>query len=364
MKIVNVEYEHPAGRATTWGARVHFLEQIEDLAPEVLDGLRGEPLKRYLETGIAGLDLTTRDRLTRKTYRDISTFWRKLKDGQFLCEYYVNEESTYPSALRQQFIHPACAKAVDREWTRARSEGLVSDIDFMFTTKYRFYPSCPYMTSLWEGLEDWAHRFNLIEKEGGRRWCLESAYYTLDAWAREPEHYKEMGLSALGTSESSPYLKPIDPPDGFDEWQPDWEERDVYLKNFEDEIKEDLKGIRLFKNHRRARRVVKLLLEEADEYCDRVERHYRENGWEKIRSRPEIVKHIKWTVGFQVQGKSFNEIGESEDVAAKNVKKEVEKILDLIGLSRRPNAGLRGRRPGQKDSPSAKITRRLGRQRL
>lgn len=82
-------------------------------------------------------------------------------------------------------------------------------------------------------------------------------------------------------------------------------------------------------------------------YQDRVESFYDEKGLEKIK-RQELIKHIGWTVDFQVSQMRFREIASNSGLQPQAVSKEVKFILKLIELKQRSAPA--GRPSGSKDS--------------
>ncbi|MDX6443002.1 MAG: hypothetical protein QOH71_76 [Blastocatellia bacterium] len=357
MRLVNCEYEHPEGRTTAWGARVHFLELIEDLVPQAVDDLAGEPLERFHESGIGQLELTTKDILTRRVHRNIGTFWRSIQTTRCTCDYYPTDENS--SILREEFLHATCQAGTRKTWEDLRSAGIVDEIDFMFESKYEHYPPCPQVVELRGALDRWAARYNL-NASVGKSWCLKAAFYTLDEWERSTENYKQIGFSTFGISDRSPYLKNIQEPPGLQEWDPEYEEREAYIGRVIKTTKVDAPAIRILENPKILRQLLANVRTEAHKYCDAVEGHYRQNGWEKIRNLESILKHLEWTVRFQVRKETLSAIANTANVTVPSVKKEVERILCLIGLEKRPDSRP-GRPRGRRDSPSSLVMRQLGR---
>jgi hypothetical protein len=194
----------------------------------------------------------------------------------------------------------------------------------------------------------------------GKNWCLKSAFYSFDDWTRSASSFKDRGLSTFGTSEHSPYLKSIEHPPGLWEWEPEYEERTAYIESQIERVRKGSDEIGLLQNARILKKFLSIVEAEAEEYCDDVERHYRSHGWQKIRDRKEIRKHLSWAVRFQVKKETLSSIAHSEGVSVPGVKKQVEQTLELIGIQKRKDSRP-GRRLGQKDSSAARVLRRLGR---
>jgi hypothetical protein len=358
MKLVNAEYEHPEGRLTTWGARVHFLELIEELAPHVLDDLATEPFQLFERTGIGKLELLGKEIFSKRHYRDIGTFWRSIESGRCNCDYYVDFSRDGLIGLREEFLHEDCQIQTEANWDSLKDAGTVRKFDRILITKYEHYPKCPIFVRLHESLHAWKKRHGLMEMSG-KSWCLESAFYSLDHWARSARSFKEIGLSTFGTSEHSPYLKSIDHPRGLWEWQPEYEERSAYIESQLKRVREDIEAGSLLENPRILRKYLSIVQIAAEEYCDEVEKHYRAAGWEKIRDRKEIRKHLSWAVRFQVNKETFSSIAKSEEVSVPAVKKAIEHVLELIGIQKREDSK-RGRVLGQGESVRSKTLRQLG----
>ena len=85
------------------------------------------------------------------------------------------------------------------------------------------------------------------------------------------------------------------------------------------------------------------------DYQDHVRRFYKALGYKPV-NRQELLKHIEWTVAFQVSSESFINIASSAAVERQAVSKAVKSVLGLIGLTQRLTKG--GRPLGSKDSGS------------
>ncbi|HUS11429.1 MAG TPA: hypothetical protein VMZ30_13260 [Pyrinomonadaceae bacterium] len=239
------------------------------------------------------------------------------------------------------------------------SEGVVEDFYFMMEPSFQHFLPCPNMVQLWKSLNDWARKHNLIPT-GNTNWCLKSAFHTLDCWARTSSTYDMVGLLYHDAYEALPRLEPLKVPDGFDEWQPDFEEREDYLRNFLTKFRAEMNDVDAFRDRKLAAQFINLARNRAEEYCDRLAQHYRSNGWKKVRDKKKFSEHLNWAVKFQVAGDSFTSIAEANDVSVPTVKKEVEKVLNMIALVRRTDVH-RGPRAGRRQSIRAGILRSLAR---
>lgn len=352
-------YEHPDGKLSVELDRLKFLEAIEDYAADALQKLSEEPLARYLETGIPDLDLTrqVRDRYFGKfEYRDIGTFWHNLESRNRLCVYYVDEGD----ALNERYIHESCANRNRTEEQRLISEGIISEFDFLFETTYQHYLPCPQMKAFWNSLIAWAQTHNLVEKNGTKKWCLESAFNTLDWWVRYPQDRARTMLDGSGVKEHPPILEPPEQPEGLDRWRFDWEDEEVYIKRVMEEARRMIKDNLAFENPRLRNGYLALYREEAEKYCSQVRNYLKANNWQHPRERPKVLKHLRWAVLCQVNNKSYYSIEKADGICRSTVKREVEELIDRIGLVKNPLLSPQRRR-ASKDSPSVKVTRNLGR---
>ena len=90
------------------------------------------------------------------------------------------------------------------------------------------------------------------------------------------------------------------------------------------------------------------------DYQDRINQFYKALGYKPV-NRQELLKHIEWTVAFQVSGEKFTDIASSANVKPQAISKAVNSVLKLIGLNRKP---VRSGRPlGSKDSRYRRIAR-------
>jgi hypothetical protein len=352
IKLGSQYFEHPKGRLSTELEREGFLSNVERLAPNVLEGLAGEPYRRYLETGIGDLDLTKQTRFRRKnySYRDIQPFWSRLENQWYTCDYFT----TVGAASDQRFIHNSCAAKCRRALYKAVASGKASEYDFLFETSYEHYPPCPKMLAMWRSLVAWAKykEHNLVEKEGYKKWLLETAFHTLDWWATHPQDPKTSFSLGFSYRERSPYIESLEPPPCLEVWRAEWEDEKDYIRRMR------VKAARLinsypeaFENTKLSSAYRKAFGDEVDKYCRDVKKHFKSKGWRQVRDKPERLKHIEWAVEFQVVGKKFTEISKTNKVDTSTVQREVENILNSIGLEKR--RGLRGRPRGSKDSPES-----------
>lgn len=366
MKPTEAEYEHPSNQFTVESIRNHFISAINDKCNEALYELKRKCLIKFLKTGIHKIPSRIEKSKQEWNSNLMLQFWEYYKEGWIVCQFDVihdisseslDEKTVVSVSSSQHFLHSVCKK-----WAKKLSNHYYvkypehRKLYVMDIVKY--YPPCPWMYIFWKSIVYWAEKFNLVESDEQDRWLFESAVYTIDYWSKNPKNIKEVGLL-----ESSPfhkqYLETIEPPFGLPKWKPQYKKRKVYLEEAKKIIKEDLNKIELFKkNQRRLSLTASQIGNEAEIYCDEVEKHFRSNGWKKVPVKKEFEKHLEWTIRFQIKEESYSSIAREYGVYASSVKKEVEEILRVVGLERRSLN--RGRKKGQKTSETAKILKSLG----
>lgn len=366
MKLAEIEYEHPSNQFTVDTIRSRFISAINDECWVVLDQLKKDCLIKFLKTGIHKIPKRIEKSKQEWNSNLMLQFWENYKERWIVCQFDIiqnisseEQEETIAVSLitTQHFLHSVCEK-----WAKKLSNHYYSKypehrkLYVMDIVKY--YPPCPWMYDFWKSIVYWAEQFNLVESDEQDKWLFESAVYTIDYWSKNPKNINDIGLL-----ESSPYhkqnLKTLEPPFGLPEWEAQYKERKIYLEEAKNFITEELNKIEFFKeNQKRLGLTVRQIFNEAEIYCDKVEKHFRSNGWKKVTVKKEFEKHLEWAIRFQVKEESYSSIAREYGVYASSVKKEVEEILGIIGLKRR---GLkRGRKKGQTTSETSKILKSLG----
>lgn len=200
-------------------------------------------------------------------------------------------------------------------------------------------------------LLEWSKRWNLTAD-----WCLFFALKTLNSW-----HGKRPALQALDWRYllfglDDPKAEPS-PPEGFPAWNVFEDSRSMYRRRVFALAKNALNADHILKHIEASQRAgfVNKLKPVLDEYQERVAAFYRTQKYPQI-NRREVMKHIEWTVDFQVGGHSFKEIA-GRDVAEQAVNKAGQAILKLINLDKRPSRAA-GRPLGSQDRGHRHIVRR------
>ena len=210
-------------------------------------------------------------------------------------------------------------------------------------------------------VEAWGQTWNLTAL-----WCLNTALASLHFWTIASNKPKPLYFQHPGGGGVVPARPPV--PAGLKEYVPHCMFKEDYLENVR------LSAKRAFQEAIRANSLLSLgkpnkaghfidsVLDAAEEYCREVEERYVACNWSRClqNERRNLAEHLGWLVRFQVCGHSFNQIAESENIEQSSVSRAVRELLDDLPLDKRPNSGP-GRRLGQKESPQAKIRRKLGR---
>lgn len=200
-------------------------------------------------------------------------------------------------------------------------------------------------------LFDWSKHWNLDAD-----WLIFRALKTLNSWSKHRVFRDNLQWASLlygvDDSENEPQ-----PPKGFPAWNVFDDSAKVYrLKVFKEASKPIIQDAILSQIKASDRRgFICKLNPVIKDYQDRVSQFYKALGYKPI-NRQELLKHIEWTVAFQVSRQSFINIASSADVERQAVSKAVKSVLRLIGLTQRKTKG--GRPLGAKDSGFRHIVRR------
>jgi len=212
------------------------------------------------------------------------------------------------------------------------------------------YDADKHFSAFLRSIFDWTKRWN-IEAE----WCLFRALKTLNSWSRYKPLLDDLqwslSLSGLDNPEGEPQ-----PPVGFPAWNVFDDSNRVYKLKVENCARQrivDDPMSQAEKSHREA--FIRSLLPTVLKYQDTVISFYREKGFKPV-NRKELIKHMKWTVDFQVAGETFKGIARDSRVEPQAVTKAVKAVLQLIELKQR--VAPIGRPPGTKDSGTRRIVRR------
>jgi hypothetical protein len=141
-------------------------------------------------------------------------------------------------------------------------------------------------------------------------------------WENERRKYREAATKG----------ELILPPESFDTWAPFQQTRDDYLKS----QKRNLICL-LEKGDRRLADDYRKLL---DSYCNRLETHYKQNGYKKLTSnRQNAEQQILWTVQAHVLNNPYGSVtdlsGAPVQIADQGVKARIAEVLEKLDLAPR-----------------------------
>ncbi len=194
-----------------------------------------------------------------------------------------------------------------------------------------------------KALFDWSKYWNLDAD-----WFVLRALKTLNSWTKNKILRESLQWSRLLYGMDDPENEP-QPPKGFPAWNVLDESAKTYRLKVTNQarnriIKDEILS-QVEASHRE--HFIRKLDPVVKDYQDQVSQFYKALGYKPI-NRYELLKHIEWTVAFQVSRESFINIASSADVERQAVSKAVKSVLRLIGLTQRLTKG--GRPLGSKDS--------------
>jgi hypothetical protein len=287
--------------------RQSFLHTIRKSAPQVLEELRDETLSLFLTAKREPVA-----NIPRRTKPQAEQLRKKIIKGAI--------ESSEISLVRQDF-----------------EEG-----EFKLDKQ---------VSAFLQSLFDWSKRWNL-----NADWCLFRAFKTLHSWSRHQSYVEDLQWSTLLFGLDDPEGEPL-PPEGFPAWNVFEDSRRAFQKMIEDSARNRLINDPLLSKIESSHRedFLRELKPIVKKYQDRVESFYDKKGFERIK-RQELIKHIEWTVDFQVSQMRFREIANNSDVEPQAVTKAVKFILKLIDLKQRSAPA--GRPSGSKDSGTRHIAKK------
>lgn len=366
MKLVDIEYEHSSNQLTVDAMRGRFITALNDNCKEIIEDLKKGSFKAFLRTGIHLIKRQLDNRKKELNKDIILTFWDHIEKKRFVCKFdilediYVSDKNdetvTVATHLSQYLLHPICKK-----WANKLTNNYFvkpSEVNKLYDLSIveKILP-CPWIYLFWKSASLWMNNNNLSEVSLEDKWLLRTIVLSFDYWASNPQKINEFGLleSSLHHNE---YLETIEPPLGLPKWEPQRKEKETYLAEVNTLAKQQLKRQDIFKNKKLFNTTLRQVNNFAETYCNKVEKHFRSNGWKKVKVKKEFEKHLEWTIRFQVKEESYSKIAKDYNVYASSVKKEVEEILNTIGLKKREIK--RGRLKGQKTSESANILTNLG----
>jgi hypothetical protein len=188
----------------------------------------------------------------------------------------------------------------------------------------------PLRTAIFE----WSRKYNL---DGD--WWRNIALRTVNDWSASGECDLEFYWSMAETREIDHAAElALLPYDEFPRWEPANQRRRDYRNGLTVWARGRMDVEILFKCTTAKLRtdLIDLVEKKGKSYCDSVEVFYESNGWTRVKDKRSLLKHIKWTVAFQVQKLSHNRIAQSFGVGVGPVKRAVDEVLNLIELPARP----------------------------
>lgn len=220
-------------------------------------------------------------------------------------------------------------------------------------------------TAVKETLRTWSCERNLEAD-----WFIEAAYDTLVLWAAFKEHIRtpskrfrikyRVWSPPIGSELWHPSVD-MKPPCRLVAWHAELNPLNTYLaysrKKLKDYIKQDAIFVALSPQTQKS--VLKDLMLKVNEYCDRVLKAYLsqkddtgEYLWRRSDTKAELARNLKWTVMFQIHERTFSQIAKLHKVEVSTVSREIDNVLNTIGLKRRDVP--RGRTKGAKESPDSR----------
>jgi hypothetical protein len=199
-----------------------------------------------------------------------------------------------------------------------------------------------------DAIAEWAHPWNLNNWKKDDPWFFDHTLQTLHWWRINQDAHDKLQWYPLSASWELT-LDAQMPSQWLPTWEPDTEKQTEYIERVTCAALLQIEDSILSCSDPSSRKAfVDSIEKKAAEYCKRVQAHY---GWEKSRKKPEIQKHISWTMRFQVVEESYAGIARSGKTNASHVKREVAEILDILKLI--PRKTTPGRKPGQEDDPNS-----------
>jgi hypothetical protein len=211
------------------------------------------------------------------------------------------------------------------------------------------------LLTLQKAVEDWARRWHLDAP-----WCLSTAYATLRLWSDYPKALDLLLWDNNFPVDASTSVLPREVADtapfpGLPPFLAHIELRSTYIRRIKDRIKRQLEAAPLTAKvgWKLQRVILSADMNEVKAYCDRVMSMYEGQRdrqgmpiWKRVRERAALKRDIKWTVEFQVRGRSFRTIALDEEMEKisggsiqglphTTVSRSVNFILGLIDLPRR-----------------------------
>ncbi len=137
------------------------------------------------------------------------------------------------------------------------------------------------------------------------------------------------------------------PPENFPTWAPFAQTKDDYLANIEELTRKEMAESPRQKHllQKGDRSLIEAYLKLIQPYCEKLEAHYRQNGYKKLPLKRDAERQIAWTVQAHVLNKTYEETirvvedinpeSPSESVTPQNVRARVNEVLKILGLAPR-----------------------------
>ena len=213
----------------------------------------------------------------------------------------------------------------------------------------------PAYDKLYRSLIAWANSWNLVGP--GSIWVLDAALTNLE----ETHSGKILDCPVFcGMEPAVP-----EPPDRLLKYDPLAVTRNGYLNSLRAGALEAIQVpiLKLGTTSQQRAHIKARIVREAEKYCDGVEQAHKRAGYPRCRvdEKRNLDRDLLWTVRLQlkVANETASDIAKLDGVATSTVLRQVQDILDEIGLERRPDIR-QGRRHGSKNSVQSKILRELG----
>lgn len=175
-------------------------------------------------------------------------------------------------------------------------------------------------------LTDWAIKWHLNVD-----WVLDGACWTLYNWQHHPPREDELDWTYNGVSWfrlSDEAFKDVIPPFGLSHWRADNHMRASYERSAKEKIEKHINRDILLQSLKPKTRVdiITECMKQVSSYCEKVlnvyllQRDSRGNPqWKLAEQREDFGRNIRWTIRFQILGKSFSEIAREANKAVSTV---------------------------------------------
>ena len=169
----------------------------------------------------------------------------------------------------------------------------------------------------------------------------------IEAWMRQ--HQEECRRAAAG-------VELILPPKGYPSWWPVFQTKKNYLKQAYHIVQQRIINDPILGQAESSARksFINAVLEPVNLYCQRLAKHYEENGYRKPPNARTVEQQIAWTVQVQVIGRRMSGVAQETGNHLSRIQPVVQKVLKHIDLSLRKDI-TPGRPKHSKNSPIAHL---------